>query len=217
MDKLSPNNNPLELTLLPKELNGLRHDMAEALVLRGRIREEGSGITALKGNVLHSFRYPLPEELVREVFLKDGVSATVGECYVEYIPEFILGEPDDSPEQKTKHQGKIFMLVEYSSSRGEGLSPLNTALTWSIGGECFDEIPKGRYNLERSIDGRVETMSGVDYSVYDLESMVEEERHDVFASVLDDITAFERPLDLDDQQKMRKVLEYVASATPLVD
>ena len=216
MDKLPPNNNPLELTLLPKELDGLRRDMAEALVLRGRKRKEESGITDIEGNVLHSFRYPLPEELVRKVFLKDEDPTTVGECYVEYVPEFILGEPDDSPEQKTKHQGKIFMLVEYSSSRGEGLSPLNTALTWSIGG-YLNKALEGFYNSEESIDGKTETMSGVDYSVYDLESMGEGEKHDVFASVLDDITAFERPLNPDDQQKMRKVLEYVASATPLVD
>ncbi len=214
MDKLSPNNNPLELTLLPEVLDGLRHDMAEALVLRGRIREE-YGITDLKGNVLHSFSYPLPEELVREVFLEDEAPTTVGECYVEYVPEFILGEPDDSPEQKTKHQGKIFMLVEYSSSRGEG-PPLNTALTWSIGG-YLNKAPEGFYNSEESIDGRIETISGVDYGGYDPESRGGEERHDVFARVLDDITAFERPLNLDDQQKMRKVLKYVASATPLVD
>lgn len=216
MDKLPLNNNPLELTLLPKELDDLRHDIAEILVLRGKIREE-SGITDLEGNVLHSFRYPLPEELVREVFLKDEAPTTVGECYIEYIPEFILGEPDDDPKQKTKHQGKVFMLVEYSSSRGEGLSPLNTALTWSIGGYLNNKVPEGFYNSEESIDGKTETMSGVDYSVYDLESMGEGERHDVFARILGDRMALERSLNLDDQQKMREVLKYVASAPPLLD
>ncbi len=121
MDKLSPNNNPLELTLLPEVLDGLRHDMAEALVLRGRIREE-YGITDLKGNVLHSFSYPLPEELVREVFLEDGNPADGGN-FVLSAHRFIMGITPEQTLRKSpfynvdRLQNGDEIIVDYNGKR----------------------------------------------------------------------------------------------------
>lgn len=205
----------LELALLPEALNDLRDKAAESLVLHGRKKEE-RGVTDLEGNVLYSYNYPLPGKLVRDIFLKDKNDiVTVQDCYIEYIPKYRLGEPDDDPRHHTLHQDTIFLQVKYSSSLGVGKAPLETTCTWVIGGR-LGEVIEGTYDSELSIDGKIVTMSGVDYSRYPLECMNEEEIREVIFDMIDDRLESQRSISLDDQQKICKVVEYVASDSPLV-
>ena len=191
---------PMELTPDQARLEDLRHQVAEALVVRGKIAEESDRLSP-DGNIARSFSYPLSPDLIREVFQIDDQETTTPEgCEIVYIPESML--------DGQKCQDEIYMRVTTEVKRDS--DSVGILRQWVIAGDEGEPI-RGERSVEYSIgEKRV--------SPHNLEpnALIIMDTEDI-GGLLDDIYEYTELMDVDDLDKFEQVVAAIRNSPALAD
>lgn len=174
-----------------EELRASMKDFAQVLVLRGQITEnnklwpeKAGGPTSL------IFRKPIPATVIRDIFYKNDEGLIAEEGIAEYLAPYRL-EPDDTI---TTESIAIFCPTRMSGTNIDRLQWLH------IGRD--DDLIKGSIDVEYSRDGVRISPNDIDVN-----KGLNDER---ILTLLDDMSALERPLTHDDIESLRKVQAFIA-------
>ena len=188
------------------DLDEIRHRLAEALVLHGRIDEEKGVVPPNKRGVSRSFSYPLPTPLVKKIAPNEGIPIPE-QCYVKYAPESMLETQDGV------YSDEVFLSIAHKDPS----TGLVKADTYRVGGQLLDDPTEGLANTEYSKDGMRVSPGMLETRNLTHEDLHNTENHQYLSDVIDDVQSLQRPLDGGDMEMLRIVAEFVESASVLTD
>lgn len=181
------------LELSQEELAGIFHALAEGLILSGeRVVYEGLYPVESEGHVPLAFRRVLPSSFVKEVYYQSDSEIIAQAGDVTYIGPHCI-EPNDE---------EVFeeLTVYYPGLLLECGVQYNQWIHITRRGEEYTAVSDAQYVK----DGKVISPNNLPVGGGEPELTDEYARQ-----ILDDRTALERPIELDDVEKLRQLIDFI--------